>query len=510
MATGLPLAVLRQSLCGIAVVALCALLLRPAWAEQAVPDTPEDDPEERLEAILPAPEVWIGDFDGIRERRQLRILVPYSKTFFFIDRGTQRGTDVDFGLALEKWINKKYTKPRGTGIRVVFIPTRRDRLIPALLEGLGDIAAGNLTVTERRRQRVDFTIPWITGVREVLVTGPAAPVVTRLEDLAGKEIRVRYSSSYYDHLLQLNEKLASLGLPAIVLSPADEDLEDEDLLEMVEVGLLPWAIVDDHKAKLWVQVFERIVAREDIAVHEGGDIAWAVRPGSRLLLAELDPFLEKHRLRTSLGNQIFRRYLQSTEFVKNATSVEDMERFERVVELFQKYGEDYGFDYLMLLAQGYQESGLDQSMRSPRGAVGIMQLLPKTAASDPINIRDVAADPESNIHAGAKYMRHLVDTYRDDPALDDKNRTLMAFAAYNAGPGNLRKFRRLAEKSGLDPNVWFHNVELGAAKIVGQETVRYVANIYKYYVAYKLATERQAERAVERDRAKATLDDVPQ
>lgn len=486
----------RLYIFGIVVAALLAALPRAAWAEQAPPTAAETDTAVAGfdEATLPMPEVWRGDFDGIRERQLLRILVPYSRTFFFIDRGTQRGTVADFGLAFEKWLNKKYTKAKKPGIRVVFIPTRRDRLIPALVEGLGDIAAGNLTITPRRRQVVDFAQPWITGVREVFVTGPAAPALTKLEDLAGQEVRVRYSSSYYEHLLQLNERLASAGVAEAVLSPADEDLEDEDILEMVNAGLLPWAVVDDHKAAFWAQVLGNIKVREDLAVHEGGDIAWAVRRGSPLLLAELNPFFEKHRQRTSFGNQVFRRYLQSTKFVKNATASEEMERFALVIELFKKYGEQYGFNYLMLAAQGYQESGLDQSVRSPRGAVGIMQLLPRTAESDPINLRNVATDPENNIHAGAKYMRFLVDTYLDDPQIDDKNRTLMAFAAYNAGPGNLRKFRRFVEKSGLDPNVWFHNVELGAAKIVGQETVGYVANIYKYYIAYKLATERVEER----------------
>ena len=161
--------------------------------------------------------------------------------------------------------------------------------------------------------------------------------------------------------------------------------------------------------------------------------------------------------------------------------------------MFKKYGQQYDFDWLMIAAQGYQESQLDQSARSPRGAIGVMQLMPKTAADPTVGIPDIES-VDNNIHAGVKYLRTLVDKYLDDPALDRKNRTLMAFAAYNAGPGNLRKFRKLAAESGLDPNVWFHNVEHAAAEIVGRETVQYVANIYKYYVAYRLATERHEER----------------
>ena len=168
-----------------------------------------------------------------------------------------------------------------------------------------------------------------------------------------------------------------------------------------------------------------------------------------------------------------------------------MQKFENLVELFKLHGNTYNFDYLMLMAQGYQESMLDQKARSHRGAVGIMQILPSTAADPVINIKGIEKDPAKNIEAGAKYLRFLTDKYLSDEDITPSNQTLMAFAAYNAGPGNLLKFRRLAEKSGQDPNIWFHNVEYAAARITGQETVKYVANIYKYYLAYKLVTAMQ-------------------
>jgi membrane-bound lytic murein transglycosylase MltF len=146
----------------------------------------------------------------------------------------------------------------------------------------------------------------------------------------------------------------------------------------------------------------------------------------------------------------------------------------------------YDFDHLMMVAQGFQESQLDQKRRSPRGAIGVMQLLPSTAADPSVGVAGIEQDVEKNIHAGIKYMSVLRDRYLDDPAIDAKNRMLLSFAAYNAGPGNLQRFRRLAEKSRLDPNVWFNNVEIAAGKIVGSETVQYVSNIYKYYIAYTL------------------------
>jgi membrane-bound lytic murein transglycosylase MltF len=171
-----------------------------------------------------------------------------------------------------------------------------------------------------------------------------------------------------------------------------------------------------------------------------------------------------------------------------------MQKYLVTVKLFQKYAAEYDFDYLMLAAQGYQESMLNQKMRSPRGAVGIMQVLPKYAAARPINISDVAST-EGNTHAGAKMLRNIADTYFNYPKLDPVNRALFVFAAYNAGPNRIQKLRKEAAETGLDPDVWFGNVELMAAKDIGQETVLYVGNIYKYYVAYKLALEQAQTRA---------------
>ena len=213
-----------------------------------------------------------------------------------------------------------------------------------------------------------------------------------------------------------------------------------------------------------------------------------------MLKAAVDAFCDTHKIGTKFGNILAKRYTGKQSPAKRATSNEEQKKFLNLVTLFRTYGQQYKFDALMIAAQGYQESKLNQNARSSRGAVGVMQLLPSTAADPTIGIKGVDKDPERNIHAGVKYMRLLVDKYLDDPAIDDKNRTLMASAAYNAGPGNLRKFRAVAVKSGLDPNVWFGNVEHAAAGIVGRETVEYVANIYVYYVAYRLAVERNAMR----------------
>ena len=186
-----------------------------------------------------------------------------------------------------------------------------------------------------------------------------------------------------------------------------------------------------------------------------------------------------------MGNIVFKRYLKENKWVRNSLSPEELKKFNNVVEVFKKYSMQYDFDYLMTEALAYQESQLDQNKRSHDGTVGIMQVLPKTAADKNINIADIER-LESNIHAGVKYLRFIRDRYFDDPAIDSLNQNLFTFASYNAGPAKIDSLRKEAKKMGLNPNVWFSNVEVIAAKRIGRETVQYVGNIYKYFLAYEL------------------------
>jgi len=476
---------LRRSVALFLVVGTVALLLatRLSIAQSTLP-------ADETATALPLYPPYAGDFDGMKKSRLIRILVPYSKTIFFIDKGAEMGTAAEAGRAFEDWINRKYPN-KDLKIRVAFVPTRRDELLSALIEGRGDIIAASLTITPERLQQVDFAMPWSKTVKEVVVTGPASPSLARLDDLSGREIMVRKSSSYYTHLLALNQQLKARGLHEIAITPAEETLEDEDLLEMVNAGLLPMAVVDDYKANLWARIYDKLKVRPDLAINENGSIAWAIRKNSPLLMAEINQFVASHGLMSATGAEVIRKYYKSTKIIKDAYSPEEQAKYEKLVGFFKKYSGKYGFDYLMIAAQGYQESQLNQSAHNPTGAVGIMQMLPKTAADPKIAIPGIDTNAEKNIEAGAKYLRFLADTYIKDPAIDETNRTLMTFAAYNAGPGNLARFREWARKSGLNPNVWFFNVEEGAARIVGRETVTYVSNIYKYYVAYRLLAAQQ-------------------
>jgi len=432
---------------------------------------------------------WIGDFDGMVKRRQIRALVVYSKTFYFLDQGRQRGLSYDLLKEFENMINKKL-KTGTLKVQIIFIPVLRDEIIPRLVKGLGDIADANLTITAQRQKQVAFSDPLLTDVKELVVTGPAAPSIASVDDLAGKEVHVRKSSSYYESLVQLNGVFKKAGKRQIKLVVADEMLQDEDLLEMVNAGLIPMIVVDSHKALFWEQIFDGIKVHPDIAVRTGGDIAWAFRKNSPGLAAVINEFVKDHKKGTLLGNMLFKRYLRDTKFVKNSASEQEMKKFCAMVQYFKTYAKKYDFDYLMIGAQAYQESGLDQSKRSPAGAVGIMQLLPSTAADPNVDIPHIEK-LENNIHAGTKYLRFIVDRYFKDPAIDKINRMLFAFAAYNAGPARISELRKKTADMELNPNVWFHNVEMAAAKEIGRETVQYVGNIYKYYIVYRMLTAQQ-------------------
>ena len=481
---------------GISIFALTAIIVfvlfmpmvsSAAELEDSIPGVAEME-----DSVLGVAEKWTGDFDGMAERRVVRVLVVYNKIMFFFDRGRLRGGHYDLFMEFEKFVNERL-KTGTLKINVVFIPVSRDRLLPALLEGNGDIAAANLTITAARLKTIDFSHPLRTGVKEIVVTGSPAPKLSSLDELAGREVHVRTSSSYYDSLLRLNTAFEKEGKKPVKIIAASELLEDSDLLEMVNAGIIPAVIVDDQKAEFWKNVFENISLHPDIAVDTGGQVAWAFRKGSPKLEEMINEFVKGNRKGSLMGNILLTRYLKENEWARNAIDAEELRKFRGTADLFKKYADQYGFDYLMTAALAYQESTLDHSKRSQAGAVGIMQLLPSTAADKNVGIPDVE-NLESNIHAGTKYLRFLRDRYFNDPEISELNQTLFSFAAYNAGPARVAKLREEAVEMAFNPNVWFNNVEVVAAKRIGRETVQYVSNIYKYYTAYKLI-KRKAQAA---------------
>jgi membrane-bound lytic murein transglycosylase MltF len=426
-----------------------------------------------------------GDFDQMLERRRIRVLVPYSRSLYFNDNGHEMGLAAENIRDFERWINKKYAKQLAKRpLTVLIIPTTRDKLLPEVVKGLGDIAAGNLTVTAERLKTVDFASPVKqSGVKELIVTGPKSPAIASQGDLAGKTIHVRKASSYYESLNELNGRFKKEGKAAAKLLLVPDALEDEDMMEMLNAGLLGVIVVDDWKAKMWAPVLPKIKVNQQVVVRESGKTGWAIRKGSPKLEAEILDFMQNYLQKQSVVAVRLKKYMSRVKQMKDPTGTSEWKRFEETLALFQKYGQQYNFDPLMLAAQGYQESQLNQKAKSRGGAVGVMQVLPSTGKE--LKVGDIRII-EPNIHAGSKYMDHLMTKYFPDTRFTENERTLFAFASYNCGPTKISAMRKEAGRRGLDPNTWFNNVEIVTAENVGMETTTYVRNIYKYYVAYRL------------------------
>jgi len=438
-----------------------------------------------------------GDLDEMVKARKIRALVVINRISFFYSNGKPKGTTYEMLEQLQRVMNRRL-KTGALKVRITFIPVRPDALGPALTEGVGDVIAQGLWITPKREEKYAFTAPIKTDVTQIIVTGQELANVRSFDDLAGREIYLNPLTAAYDNLKRISEDRVRAGKAPLSLTAADRNLVDDDLIEMANAGLIPATATMQYRARLWEQVLPNLTLHPEMVIASQGHLGWVVRKNNPKLKKLLDDFIEDYGEGTAFGNTLLQRYLQKNKWIKNSTSAGEMKKFAQYVEFFKKYSNQYDFDYLMITAQAYQESTLDHSKRSPAGAVGIMQVIPTYAAAKPINVPDVSK-VDKNILAGVRMLKHIVKNYFDDPANDPVNRTLFTFASYNAGPTRIARLRRKASEEGLNPNKWFGNVELVVAKDIGEETVAYVDNIYKYYVAYKLA----AERADELQKAKA-------
>jgi len=427
-----------------------------------------------------------GDLDAMVKRGSIRALVLYSRSGFFYVDGKPEGISYEALQYFEQFVNQKLRT--GQQVQVTFIPVRPDQLESYLNEGIGDLIAYPVAMTPERTEQVAFSLPLQTDVKQILVTGKNFGPVASLQDLSGKKVFVNPVTTYYGNLQKVSDSLVKRGKKPILIESADKNLLDEDLMEMVNAGILPATVTITERATLWASVFHNITPHPNIVIADQEDLAWAVRKNNPKFKELVDEFVKTHAAGTSFGNTLMRRYLESNRWITNPTDEEQIKKFDELATFFKTYSSQYGFDYLMVIAQGYQESMLNQSARSPGGAVGIMQVKPSTAAASPISIPNIET-AKNNIHAGVKLLNSIAKDYFSDPKIDPMNRLLLTFAAYNAGPNRIAELRKEAPAQGLDPNVWFGNVELMVSQNVGQTTVQYVSNIYKYYIAYKLVVE---------------------
>jgi membrane-bound lytic murein transglycosylase MltF len=466
---------------------LCAALLLALSPRQA----PGADLK-RIAPLLSAEST--ADLDTMRRRGVIRVLVSFKKTEYFIVKGQQRGFEYELMEQYEAYLNKGDKKGQ-LRFDVVYIPVPFDSLLSNLVKGRGDVAAAGLTITPQRQEKVAFTTPYVRNVSEVVVTRKGDESIRSLDDLSGRIVYVLSGSSYVQHLTELSEKFKKAGRPPVYVVESDPYLATEDILELVNAGIVEVTVADNHIARLWANVLPDLEVHEDIAVNTSGEIAWAVRKDNPKLRANLDDFLRAHRKGTKLGNVLFKRYYENTRWIQNPLSETSRRKLEQYHALFQKYSAEYSFDWLLIAALAYQESRLNPKKKSHRGAVGIMQIKPSTAKDKNVGIDNVYK-LENNVHAGVKYLAFLRDRYFSSPDIEPGASVHLSLAAYNAGPARVRKMRERAKKMGLDPNVWFRNVEQAAQQMVGSETTRYVANIYKYYLAYTLLNNLNDSKAV--------------
>ena len=455
--------------------------------------TPSSGEPSKPRQLVIANRPWTGDFDRMLERRMIRVYAPFSRSLNYTDKGRERGIAVELVRDWERYLNIKYAKELAKRPLTIYVmPATRDKLLPGVEYGLADVAIGNLTVTEERLRDLDF-IPGDEGRRtisEVVVSGPKSPQLNSLDDLAGKTVHVRKASSYYESLQALNGRLKLDDKPEVRLILVPDSLEDEDMMQMLDAGLIELMVVDDWKAHMWSLVLPKVKVRTDLVLRANAKTGWAIRKNSPRLQAEIDDFFRNWAIKQGVADYRMNAYMKRVKELKDPTAGAEYKRFKEMLALFEKYGGKYNFDPLMLAAQGYQESQLNQNAKSAVGAIGVMQLMPATG--EQMKVGDIRVI-ESNIHAAAKYMDHLMTRYLADADLSEGNRTLFAFASYNCGPGNVAKARREAERRNLDPDKWFNNVEIIVAQQIGTETTTYVRNIYKYYIAYRLTLDAQTE-----------------
>lgn len=431
------------------------------------------------------PEIWTGTYSEMIQRGEIRIAVPYDRTIYINDKGVSRGLSVEIAKGLGKWINTKHAAQlKGKSISIKLVPTISAELLSSLPAGRADIAIGDIGLYEPIPNSQRFVVNHASRLeREVLVTGPSSPPVQRMIDLSGQTVYGSRNTNFQTTLSSLNKELRRDGkLPVNLISPLG-DLDDEDLLEMLNAGLISYVVVGDWKFKLWQSIYKNIAMHEELSTNDAGWIGWVVRSSNQDLNDELLGFYQSDEFERSRSAFRQEDYKQHLKGLKDPIDKIAWARFESMRPLFERFGTEYKLNPLFIASLGFQETLLNQGAVSAVGAIGVMQLMPATGMS--LGVGDIHL-LEPNIHAGADYMNQLISKYFPDAQFDGNNRSLFAVASYNIGPNNVAKARDRAKQLGFDPNRWFGNVEFIATEHMGYEPMIYVRNVYKYFMSYRL------------------------
>ncbi|NOR15745.1 MAG: transporter substrate-binding domain-containing protein [Candidatus Aminicenantes bacterium] len=424
-----------------------------------------------------------SDLPDMIKVKKVRVLTTYSFANYFVSEGQSYGYEYSHMEEFRKFLNKGKGR-RDIKVDFYYIPIPYDMLIPALQRGYGDIVAANLTITPERSEEVDFTDPYLWGIKEVLITNKNAERIDKLEDLAGLEIFVREDSSYHFSLNKLNERLAAMDLKPVEIVTLPGLLNTGEIIEMVNAGAIEMTFADSHIASFADKLFPDIKVYDNIVLNDDVRFGWMIRKNNPQLKASLNDFIKTIKKGTLLGNIHFKRYFKENPWVRKALDRKDLNKFSDYAPLFKKYGEKYGIDWMLIAALSFQESRFNPNAKSRYGAVGLMQVLPSTAKD--MGIPNIES-PEDNIHAGVKYLDFVRNRYFSDDILPMDERVRFTLASYNAGPANIRRSRNTTEQMGYDSAIWFGNVEMGTMKQVGSEPVQYVRNINKYYLSFLIS-----------------------
>ena len=430
-------------------------------------------------------EIWTGTFEQMLQRGLIRVAVPYDRTIYVNDKGVPKGIAIEMSKAMQTWFTKQHAAElKGKALAIKLVPTQYADLLPSLTAGKADMVMGDLGLYQPSKNAHDYLLHHAYKLdREVLVSGPSAIAVTSPEDLAGQTIYGGRNTNFPATIQEINKGLRQKGKPPVnIVSPVGT-LDGEDLLEMVDAGLIPFVIIGDWKAKLWQPIYKRMVIHDDIFTKDAGWIGYGVRSSNQDFSDAIKGFIGSDGYDQALKayrEQDFKAHMQG---LKDPIEKSVWARFESMRPLFQKYGTQYNLDPLFIAALGFQETLLNQSAVSKVGAIGVMQLMPATGKS--LGVGDIHL-LEPNIHAGADYMNQLITKYFPDAQFKGDNRALFAVASYNIGPNNVAKARDQAKEMGFDPNEWFGNVEFVATQRMGYEPMIYVRNVYKYFISYEL------------------------
>ena len=427
------------------------------------------------------------DLPEMLKTRRIRVLTTYNFTNYFFHKGQTFGFEHSNMEEYRKFLMKGKGRNE-LQVDFFYFPVPHDILIEALNRGFGDIVAANLTIIPERSQEVDFTEPYLWGVKEILISRKGDEKIEKLEDISGKKVHVRGGSSYETSLQKLNLEFEKKNLKPVRIETLPGLFGTDGIIEMVDSGLIDYTIADSHLASLASKIFPDIHAHEKIVFNPDVRFGWMVRKNNPKLKASLNQFAATVKKGTLLGNMFYNRYFKDNPWQRKGLSQEDLKQLASYKQIAKKYCDKYDLDWLLLAALAYQESRFDSKARSQAGAVGLIQMLPSTGKD--MGFKDISS-PENNLHAGAKYLRWIMDRYFNEENISTDDRIRFALAAYNAGPANIQRSRALAEKMDLDGKQWFNNTELGVIREVGFEPVHYVRNINKYYLAFRIATAMQ-------------------